>query len=148
MGKRKKKDSRQREIVKSDNRLLIAIAIPEELEMYASQTCVQVDKEFNRNFLLPENRPFVNYFLFRPHEGERKSSYHDNYSILTPEEFDPRPSTMEEMVDKYLNVGIPGTTIIMIRPPLVICDQEGQEEIERAFARFGYDQLVVLERRE
>ncbi|MBI2129241.1 hypothetical protein HYU07_03290 [Candidatus Woesearchaeota archaeon] len=122
---------------------LVLIATTEEVLKYADKACVQASEEFRREFQLDSSRPFVNYFLHMIQNGNRRTSYHDNFSILTLDKFDPKPD-LDGMVDKYLHVGIPGTTIRMVMPPLIITNAEARSEVLEAFKKAGYHRTVDL----
>jgi hypothetical protein len=125
---------------------LVLIATTAEVLKYAGKTCVEASKEFDKEFRLDNaQRPFVNYFLHMIQDGNRKTSYHWNYGIMTPDKFDPVPD-LDGMVEKYLNVGVPGTTIRMVMPPLVITHVEAIKEVIGAFARAGYHKQMEVPR--
>lgn len=129
------------------DRDLVLIATTEEVLKYADKACVQASKDFEREFQLDSSRPFVNYFLHMIQKGNRRTSYHDNYSIITPDKFEPQPD-LDGMVDKYLHVGIPGTTIRMVMPPLIITNAEAQPEVLEAFKKAGYHKTMDVPRLE
>jgi len=123
----------------------VLLAISKDAEKYGSRACVEVEKEFKEEFQLPDQpfRPFVNYFFYMENKDQEKISYHDNYDIIVPNDFDPKPN-LEGMVKNYLRVGIPGTTIQMVMPPLIITNPESRDTILKVFEKFGYNIVKEL----
>lgn len=124
------------------DKALVFVATTEDVAKYADKTCIEAETDFRKEFIL-EDRAFVNYFLHMMKDGRSKTSYSYNYGIITVDDFDPKPD-LEGMVDKYLNVGIPGTTIRMVMPPLIITNPEAQSKVLEAFRKVGYNQPVAL----
>ena len=92
-----------------------------------------------------KDRPFANYFLDMQEGDRRRTSIHWNYGILTKKDYGIKPR-LEGMVDNYLHVGIPRTTIRFVMPPLIIANQRAKAEVLEAFAKAGYNNPVELER--
>jgi len=123
---------------------LVLIATTEDVAKYADKTCIEAEADFRREFIL-EDRAFVNYFFHMISDDKRRTFYCDNYSIITSDDFNPKPN-LDGMVYKYLNVGIPGTSIQMVMPPLIISNPESRNSVLKAFEKAGYHKTVDLQK--
>jgi len=125
------------------NENMLFVASTKEVLKYADKSCIEVVDEFRGEFAY--DKPFSNYFFHMIQNDKPRTSYHWNFGVITPDQFYPKPN-LEDMIDKYLNVGIPGTSIRMVRPPLIITNPEARSEVLEAFHKVGYDKPKDLKR--
>jgi len=119
----------------------VFVAISNNIDKYVGTSCHDAYPEFIKEFGQDalDNKPFVNYFLYVDRAGKKTITIHENYGFFDSGDYETE-STLDKMVDNYLNVGYPPkkTKIRFAKPYLIITDETSRKDVEQAFQRAGY----------